>query len=196
MKKQKKVLALVLCAVMLVASSVLATMAYLQDSDTVTNTFTVGKVGIVLNEAPVDADGQEVEGARVQENAYQLFPGKTYDKDPMVTVDADSEDCWLFVTVDNQIADIEVEGDTTIAAQMEANGWTLVEGTTDVYAYEAIKSAGETAVVFENFVIAGGVDNETLAEYANAKIIVNAYAIQAEGFDTAAEAWAAAEDEF
>ena len=58
MKKQKKVLALVLCAVMLVASSVLATMAYLTaQTDVVKNTFTVGNVVIDLDEAKVDVYG-------------------------------------------------------------------------------------------------------------------------------------------
>ena len=45
--------------------------------------------------------------------------------------------------------------------------------------------------VFENFTIAGTVDNATLATYADKSITVTAYAIQADGFEgkTASEIW-------
>ena len=87
MKTKSKALLLTLCAVLLVAASVLGTMAYLTSTDTVTNTFTVGKVEIKLDEAKVTADGIPVESAaRVTENSYKLMPGNTYTKDPTVTV--------------------------------------------------------------------------------------------------------------
>lgn len=87
MKTKSKALLLTLCAVLLVAASVLGTMAYLTSTDTVTNTFTVGKVEIKLDEAKVNADGIPVEGAaRVTANSYKLMPGNTYTKDPTVTV--------------------------------------------------------------------------------------------------------------
>lgn len=44
MKTRSKALLLTLCAVLLVAASVLGTMAYLTSTDEVTNTFTVGQV--------------------------------------------------------------------------------------------------------------------------------------------------------
>ena len=87
MKKTTKALLLTLCAVLLVAASVMGTMAYLTASDHVKNTFTVGKVKINLDEAKVTEDGKPVEGAaRVKENSYKLIPGVTYTKDPTVTV--------------------------------------------------------------------------------------------------------------
>ena len=62
MKKAKKVVALLLCAVLLVVGSVAGTMAYLADtSDVVENTFTIGKVDITLDEAGVNEYGQYVE---------------------------------------------------------------------------------------------------------------------------------------
>ena len=61
MKKAKKVVALALCAVMLVVGSVAGTMAYLTSNDSVTNTFTVGNVVITLDETNVDND--QVNGA-------------------------------------------------------------------------------------------------------------------------------------
>lgn len=91
-KTKTKALLMSLCAVLLVAASVLGTMAYLTDSKDVKNTFTVGNVVIKLDEAKVDENGTQVvdkDGnpvARVTENEYKLLPGHTYTKDPTVTV--------------------------------------------------------------------------------------------------------------
>lgn len=199
MKSKKKVLVTLLCAVLLVFASVMGTMAFLTDDANVTNTFAVGKVGIDMKEAPVDDEGKATSGDRVTGNTYQLFPGHKYDKDPKITVDANSEDCWLFITVDNKIADIEVaeaDGDT-VAEQLAKNNWTKMEGT-NVYAYKEVVSAGETVPVFETFEIAGTVTNDQLAAYGvegNNTIIINAYAIQEDGFASAAAAWTAAKGE-
>ena len=86
-KTKTKALLMSLCAVLLVAASVLGTMAYLTAHDEVKNTFTVGNVSINLDEAKVDENGKAVEGAdRVKANEYKLLPGHTYVKDPTVTV--------------------------------------------------------------------------------------------------------------
>ena len=100
MKTKSKALLLTLCAVLLIAASVLGTMAYLTSTDTVTNTFTVGKVEIKLDEAKVNADGIPEEGAaRVTANSYKLMPGTTYTKDPTVTVKAGSEESYVRMKV-------------------------------------------------------------------------------------------------
>ena len=91
-KTKTKALLMSLCAVLLVAASVLGTMAYLTDSKDVKNTFTVGNVAIKLDEAKVDEMGNLVKNQdgtladRVTQNAYKLLPGHTYVKDPTVTV--------------------------------------------------------------------------------------------------------------
>ena len=132
MKKTKKALLLSLCAVMLVTASVLGTMAYLTSTDEVVNTFTVGNVAITLDETDVD-NSTPGENDRDQANEYKLMPGKEYVKDPIVHVDADSEDCYLFVKVANEIADIE---DTkTVLEQMGEHGWVAVDGAEGVYVY-------------------------------------------------------------
>lgn len=100
MKTKSKALLLTLCAVLLVAASVLGTMAYLTSTAKVENTFTIGKVEIKLDEAKVTADGIPVEGAaRVTENSYKLMPGNTYTKDPTVTVKAGSEESYVRMKV-------------------------------------------------------------------------------------------------
>lgn len=100
MKTKSKALLLTLCAVLLVAASVMGTMAYLTSSAEVKNTFTVGKVEIKLDEAKVTADGIPVEGAdRVTANSYKLMPGTTYTKDPTVTVLNGSEASYVRMKV-------------------------------------------------------------------------------------------------
>lgn len=110
MKTKSKALLLTLCAVLLVAASVLGTMAYLTSTDSVKNTFTVGKVAITLDEAKVNGNGEPINkqdevvtdlaaAERVKANTYKLMPGHTYTKDPTIHVDANSEDCFIRATV-------------------------------------------------------------------------------------------------
>lgn len=118
MKNYQKTLVLLACAVLLVVGSVFGTFAYLTDTEAVTNTFTVGRVGLNLDEVKVDtmgnvmngetvferAEDEELEdyiakGERVKANSYKLLPGHTYVKDPTVTVDAGSEESYIRMMV-------------------------------------------------------------------------------------------------
>lgn len=189
MKTARKALMLILCAALLVSATVMGTLAYLtSQTEVVTNTFTVGNVKITLDEAKVTVYGVKDGDTRVIENDYKLIPGHTYVKDPIVHVTAGSEKCWLFVKVTDDIA--AIQDTTTVAAQMDANGWDAIAD--GVYAYELIVDAGEEAKnvkVFENFKIKGDAD---VATYAGKTITIQAYAIQADGFASAAAAWEAA----
>lgn len=100
MKTRSKALLLTLCAVLLVAASVMGTMAYLTSTDEVNNTFTVGNVKITLDEAKVNTDGTPAAPAeRVKANEYKLLPGHTYTKDPTVTVIKGSESSYIRLKV-------------------------------------------------------------------------------------------------
>ena len=195
MRTKTKALVLALCAVLLVVTTVFVTMAFLTSQDSVQNTFTVGEVTISLDELDVDdSDNDGLTTDRDKANEYKLIPGKNYTKDPTIHVGAKSEPCYLFVKVENGLVNAEAAGDTTIAKQMEANGWFLVAGTENVYYYGTATditavNGGVDKVVFEEFTIA---DEADVAAYKDAKINVTAYAIQAEGFDNTAIAdiWA------
>ncbi|MDY4809585.1 MAG: hypothetical protein SO205_05845 [Bulleidia sp.] len=202
MKNTKKVLLGGVAALALVGTSVFGTYMYLTSkTDTVTNTFTVGKVAITLDEADTDEYGAqlykdgdklvtnqtETVADRVQENEYKLIPGHEYLKDPTVHVSSESEDSWLFVKVENGISDIEA--DKTIAAQMAEKGWSLVGNETNVYAYKDKVAKNQDIKVFESFTLT---ENASVNNYANAEITITSYAVQADGFDTAAAAWASA----
>ena len=192
MRTKTKALVLALCAVLLVVTTVFVTMAFLTSEDSVQNTFTVGEVTISLDE--LDVDDSDKDGSttdRDKANEYKLIPGKTYTKDPTIHVGAKSEPCYLFVKVENGLVNAEADGNTTISEQMKSNGWTLVDGQTNIYVYKEVVTAetGANVVVFSSFII----DGETVvADYEDAKINVTAYAIQAEGFENTATAdiWA------
>lgn len=187
----KKSIALVMMAVLLVAASVMGTLAYLTSTDTVKNTFTVGKVNITLDEAKVTEYGKAVTPAsRVKENTYKLIPGHEYTKDPTVHFAAGSEASWLFVKVENGIA--AIEADTKIADQIIGNRWTALTGVTGVDGvyYKQVdantSAAAKDYLVFETFKLT---DDANVANYATANVTVTAYAIQADGFTSAAAAW-------
>lgn len=214
MKKTRKILLMAACAILLVCISVGATVAYLTSTDSVTNTFTVGKVAITLDEAKVTEYGVAVQGAdRVKVNEYKLMPSHSYVKDPTVHFAAGSEASWLFVKVENEIAAIEDKytyGDTdpkksyTIAEQIADNGWHALNGVANVYYKEVVANTGANAVdykVFDGFKIK---DNAVIASFApettvnaegktvytkQTKVTITAYAVQKDGFDTAKDAW-------
>lgn len=193
MKTKNKALLLALCAVSLVTASVFGTMAYLTSTADVENTFTVGSVAITMDEKDVDGTA-----GRDTRNSYKLLPGHEYTKDPTIHVDPTSEDCYLFVKVENGIKDIESkEPDKSVADQMAKNGWEPVEG--NVYVYVGTADAtdpatvtkGKDVKVFDNITIDGSVNGDTLANYEGKTITVTAYAVQKDGFEgkSAADIW-------
>ena len=152
MKTRSKALLLTLCAVLLVAASVLGTMAYLTSTDSVENTFTVGSVAITLDEAkvnvngqPVDKDGDVVElgkAPRVVENSYKLMPGHTYTKDPTIHVDAASEDCFIRAKVTLTNAKEWIAIATKYADNKVEN---IIKGTDDSIWWVSQPAVDETA---------------------------------------------------
>ena len=82
---KRKVLLPVIAVALLLCCAVSGTLAWLMDkTDAITNTFTVGNVGITLEESTTN---------------YKMVPGCEIAKDPTVTVAANSEKCYVFVKV-------------------------------------------------------------------------------------------------
>lgn len=209
--KKFKALLVVACALLLVAASVFGTMAYLTSTDTVTNTFTVGKVNIKLDEAKANTDGSLVSGAdRVKANSYKLLPGHTYNKDPMVTVLSGSEPSYVKMTVtfskasalDAIFAPTGAEL-TSIFNGYDAANWIYKGNTKDATAdtrtyefwYKETVGAPTADValdaLFDSITVPGEITKEQLATIEGMTITVNAYAIQADGFTDADAAWKA-----
>lgn len=211
MKTKSKALILTLCAVLLVAASMLGTMAYLTDNKTVTNTFTVGQVKIELDEAKANPDGSLVENAdRVKGNSYKLLPGHTYNKDPMVTVLNGSEASYVKMTVTfskaNELDAIFAPNGAdliNIFNGYDSANWIYKGNTknaddnTRTYEFwykEAVAAPdGNVALdaLFDSITVPGSITNEQLKTIEGMTITVNAYAIQADGFADADEAFAA-----
>lgn len=211
MKKTSKALLLMLCAVLLVAASVLGTMAYLTSSDEVVNTFTVGNVQIKLDEAQANPDGSLVPNAdRVKANSYKLLPGHEYNKDPMVTVLEGSERAYIKMTVTfTKAAELDAifaptgADMTSIFNGYDSSNWIAKGNTENTTAntrtyefwYKEPVAAPDNDValdaLFDSITVPGTITNAQLATIEGMTITVNAYAIQADGFATAEAAWAA-----
>ena len=213
MKTAKKAMLMTLCAIILVVATVFGTMAYLTSTDTVTNTFTVGNVAIKLDEAKVGTDGKALTGAdatRVKENSYKLLPGHVYDKDPTVTVLNGSEASYIKMTVTFSKASAldaifaPTGADlTSIFNGYDSDNWIYKDNTKDATAdtrtyefwYKEAVGAPTADValdaLFDSITVPGSITKEQLATIEGLTITVNAYAIQADGFDDADAAWAA-----
>ena len=187
---KKLVIAVVALSLALIAFAG-TTLAWLTSTpDAVTNTFTAGDVAIILNEAPTDEYGVIIDGvARRTANTYKLVPGREYEKDPTVFVQANSEECYVFVKIANQLVGV-IDESTDIDTQILANGWTALAGYENIY-YKVVPSAStETKlVVFDGFKVDEEADNDVIKNNDGNTIIVTAYAVQEYGFDSAVEAW-------
>ena len=177
-----KTLVALLSLVLLLGCSLGGTLAWLADkTDPVTNTFTVGDIDITLVETTTD---------------YKIVPGVNIAKDPKVTVEADSEACWLFVKIEES-ANWPDELTYTIAT-----GWTKLTGVTGVYYREVdaetAKNGDDWQVLAGDNTYPDGVvtvsDTLTKSELQelasnNPTLTFTAYAVQQEGVGTAEEAW-------
>ena len=206
---KKKTIALLLVLMLVFGVTCGGTIAYLTSTASVTNTFTIGNVEITLDEVEVDVYGVAAQGAtRIPNensektgNAYKLMPGHTYTKDPIIHVDASSENCYVFVKIENGISTFEsakITGEektyNTIHDQILANNWNVLDGNTGVYYMEYTKDqADKDLEVFAEFRIAD--DANTKAGWGDikadtTKVIVTGYAVQKDGL-TLTEAWEA-----
>lgn len=88
MKNLKKIIvAASLCAA-IGATAIAGTLAYFTDEDAATNVFTAGDLDIELEEPEWDSA-----------NGVDVVPGRVIEKDPTVTVKADSVDSYVRVTL-------------------------------------------------------------------------------------------------
>lgn len=174
----KKTVALLMACVLLVGAAIGGTMAWLVDSTgEVTNTFTVGDINIELKEHKLNADERTLSETYTDPNKtggdgnnYHFLPGDTLPKDPFVTVKAKSEDCYLFVKIDEaNNTNNSIEGNNKkIINWTIADGWTLVSGQTNVWYKEITKSDADSNPIY---ILKG--DNADPQKYATGCITVN-----------------------
>ena len=150
-------------------------------TEPVVNTFTCGKIDITLTE---DAGGTEKQ--------FKIIPGTNIVKDPKVTVTAGSEDCWLFVkVVEEHWPTATLEDGTRKVSYAIADGWTMVEGQTNVYYREvkATDTAREFPVLKGNIVTVSDQLTKGDIQATPPTLTFTAYAVQQENIDNAKTAW-------
>lgn len=215
---KKKTMALVLALVLVVGCAVGGTLAWLMDStSTVTNTFTVGDIDITLDEAKVDQDGNFLKGEtkvdtlaeadRVMENKYQAIPGKTYSKDPTLTVKKGNEKCYLFVQF-TETGDPSTYYAYDFALDNAGSGWTQGSSAnglpTNVWYIIVEETAADAAndtvyhlLVGDTIKVKDSVTKNNMATAAAAKLEWQAWAVQYMNDGAAftpAQAWDIAQD--
>ena len=179
-----KVFLSLLALVLVVGCAVGGTIAWLTaTTDPVVNTFTYGKININLGESTG--------------NAYTIIPGVNISKDPKVTVKAGSEACWLFVKVEEANWPTFTVGENRkVSYDIEA-GWTQGDGTDipkDVY-YRSVSASDKNQdfyVLKGNMVyVSENLTKEEVNSVATQPTLTfTAYAVQKDGINTAADAWA------
>lgn len=208
--KKYRPLVMVLCAVALVAATVMGTLSYLTDSSQIINTFTMGNVHLKLDEAVVDESGNPTGGRTETGNTYHLLPGQSYTKDPTVTVLAGSDQSYvrMLVTINCYDELTAIFGDPFLP-QYYVEGWdNAVWTTTGVIAedenantatyefryHKTVKPEKDVDLVLEALftavVVPETMTGAQLDSITGLQITVEAHAIQAAGFNTADEAWA------
>lgn len=170
-----KAFAAVLALVLVLGCALGGTVAWLvAKSDPVVNTFTYGDININL---------EETTGS-----SYKIIPGVDIAKDPKVTVEADSEACWLFVKVEE--TGTFVDGKVTYSV---ADGWTALTGQPGVYYREvgAVTADTDFYVLKDNVVkVSDTLTKEDIKDItARATLTFTAYAVQKDGIADAATAW-------
>lgn len=122
---KKKIVALCLCIALAVVAIGGATLAYFTDqTETVTNTFTVGNVKITLTEPKWTPDSK-------------LVPGTEINKDPTVTVVKGSEECYvrILMTINKSKEwDDIFDADSTLKIEnffkgYDSSNWTYIKNT-------------------------------------------------------------------
>lgn len=182
-----KLVVAMLAVTLLIGCAIGGTVAWLTDKTTaVVNTFTYGDINITL--------------AETTGNNYKIIPGVDINKDPKVTVEANSEACWLFVKVEE--AGTFVTNKVTYSI---AGGWTQGDGT-NIPANVYYRQVNAVTTDTDFYVLAGNEKypngfvkvSEQLTKgeikdiTTNPTLTFTAYAVQKDGFDTAVAAWAEA----
>lgn len=169
---KKKSIALLIAFALVVGAAIGGTLAWLTaSSDQVVNTFTTSNINITLEE---DEGGQN--------HTFKMVPGYTIDKDPKVTVEAGSEESYLFVKL------VESENFRDFLTYSVAEGWTQLKdndnnNVSGVY-YRSVEtdSMGTAFSVLSNDQVKV---NETVTkegmtsdDFSNPTLAVTAYATQ------------------
>ena len=208
MKKNTLVRSIALLAiVLLIGVGIGGTLAWLIDSTyEVKNTFTVGNINIDLVETVYNTGNGKDETLsakteNVSNDQFTIIPGRTETKDPTVIVAAGSEDCYVFVMIEESYTTVD---GVKFVDWTPAAGWTKLTGVENVdNVYYRVYTGGARAeysvladnqVSYPSALTKAQIDAflELFEEPSQAKpsLKFKAFAVQKEGSADAAAAWA------
>ena len=211
---KKRFVAILLCVTLVALAAIGATFAYLTDTKSVNNTFTMGNVKITLDETDI----KNPSGTRVTSNEYNVYPGAVVTKDPIVhNVGANAAYIRATVNVSNWMnlcaayyPDFKYTfGQEGYKAALNllvgelGKGWSVVGveagDTFTIGQFDAkfilkydgkLAANADTTAMFQTVTIPTGIDNVNADSFSGVTVV--AQAIQADGFDT----WEAAFNAF
>lgn len=188
MKKSKKFLVFILSLAVITVTSISPTFSWLSaKSERVVNTFAGGAISIVVDEAPVGPDGEKLPGDRVTENRYKYVPGAVLDKDPTPTVLKGSDECYVFMYIENELTD-------KFSLNIDTANWKAVatSGGNTLYAYSA-KVNAENAdsdvklnPIFTQVTVSDTLTAEEINTMGEKTLCATAYAVQTESMSSSA----------
>lgn len=179
-----------LALTMVVGCAVDGTVAWLvSESESSVSTFTLGDINIKLT-------------GESESQPLKIIPGVEITRSLKVTVDPNSEACWLFVKVEEtNWPDLKKTDGTTRKVSYSVNvpnDWKALEGNPGVYYREVSAEDAKTGVEYDvNGVVAVSkeltkAEVNSIASGTQPQLSFTAYAVQRLGIDDAAAAWAAA----
>lgn len=181
-----KIAALIAAIVLVIGCTAGGTVAWLVSKPAaITNVFTVGNINATLTETTKE---------------FKIVPGVVIAKDPVATVKAKSEDCYLFVELtEENWPNFTEAGSTTRKVKYEiADGWTKLKSENGVYVYYREVTKKDTDQPFDvlkndQVTVSNTLTKENVDAIAgDPKLTVAVYAVQKEGVGSAADAWATA----
>ena len=175
-----KIAALIAAIVLAIGCTAGGTVAWLVSKpDPIVNVFTVGDINATLTETATE---------------FKIVPGVVIAKDPVATVTANSEDCYLFVklTEENWPAFTEAGSSTRKVKYEIADGWTKLKD--GVYYREVLKKDTENRAFHvlqdDQVTVSSTLTKQEANDIQKApKLTVAVYAVQKEGMDSADKAW-------
>ena len=201
---KRKAIVAVVALVLVLCCAMGGTLAWLVDSTTeVKNTFTYGDINISLWEHELNKDGLTLSTdvfTGKEQTGFKMIPGNKIEKDPTVTVKADSEASWLFVKIveSNNFDDFMTygvaSGWTQLTVDAEGNAitdliyWREVDASNEQQAFEVLadnKVSVRGTVTKDNL---NALDANGTSNYPT--LTFTAYAVQRDtNITTAAQAW-------
>ena len=180
-----------LALTMVVGCAVDGTVAWLvSESESSVSTFTLGDINIKLTEA--ESESQPL----------KIIPGVDIKRSLKVTVEPNSEACWLFVKIGEtnwpHFQDANGTAKVSYSVAGGTSGWTPLSSYPGVYYREVSAEDAKTGVEYDvNGVVAVSeeltkAEVNSIASGTQPQLSFTAYAVQRDGIGDAATAWAAA----